>query len=267
MPPRIIDSCLINGRDLFVIAFEGQADPEILFPDNQQSPPHAWVRLGAAGKTIGLLKKAGVGELVMAGSIRRPGLRDLRPDLWATRFFAKTGAASLGDDGILTALIKALEEEGFGIVGVDDLLPETIAPLGPFGGCHPTGADRADIAAALKAALRIGERDLGQGAVARNARVIAEEDADGTDAMLARIAPPASGELSGVLVKVSKPGQEKRADLPAIGAHTVAAAAAAGLRGVAVQAGAALVIGYDDVARAADRHGLFVTGIDTGRET
>ncbi len=265
LPSRLIDSCLANGREFFVIAFDGQADPEILFPDGRQEVAHAWVRLGAAGKTLELLKKSGVGELVMAGSIKRPGLRDLRPDMWATKFFAKTGAAALGDDGILTALVKALEGEGFGIVGIDELLPETRAPSGPFGACHPGSADQADIDAALAAALRIGEQDIGQGAVARGGVVIGEENAEGTDAMLARLAPLSPGERSGVLVKVCKPGQEKRADLPAIGAHTIAAAAAAGLRGIAVQAGSALVIGYDDVVVAADRNGLFVIGINPER--
>ena len=80
--------------------------------------------------------------------------------------------------------------------------------------------------------------------------------------MLARLPPQSKGERCGVLVKVCKPGQEKRADLPTIGVHTVAASAAAGLSGIAVQAGWALVVGIDEVVAAADLHGLFVTGID-----
>jgi len=261
LPPRLIASCLSNGREIFVVAFDGQADPNILFKDSGPDVPHAWVRLGAAGKTLDLLKKSGATELVMAGSIKRPGFRELMPDLWATKFFAKTGAAALGDDGLLTALIKALEGEGFSIVGIDELLPETRAPEGLFG-CHqPSTADADDIKIALEAALEIGTQDIGQGAIARAGVVIDREDAAGTDAMLARVSPLSPEGRSGVLVKVSKPGQDKRVDLPSIGVHTVRAAAAAGLRGIAVQGGAALVISYDDVVVAADACGLFVIGI------
>jgi len=262
LPRRLIDACLATGREIFVVAFDGQADPQTLFQGDRKNVPHAWVRLGAAGKALGMLKKAAVADLVMAGSIKRPSLRQLRPDTWTAGFFMKTGAAALGDDGILTAVIKALQAEGFNIVGVDDLLPEMLAPAGPFGVYRPRDADITDINAALGAALRIGEQDIGQGAVARGGVVIAEENANGTDAMLAGLPPVPLGRRSGVLVKVSKPGQEKRADLPAIGVKTVLAAAAAGLSGIAVQAGAALVIGYDDVVTAANRNGLFVTGID-----
>ena len=265
LPPRLIESCLTNGREIFVIAFDGQAEPKVLFQDTGLTVPHAWVRLGAAGKTLNLLKKSGVTELVMVGSIKRPGFRDLMPDLWATKFFAKSGAAALGDDGLLTALIKALEGEGFSVVGIDELLPETRAPEGPFGSLLPDSVDTIDIRLALEAALEIGAQDIGQGAIARGGVVIAREDVEGTDAMLSRVSSLPTGERSGVLVKVSKPGQEKRADLPIIGVHTVRAAAAAGLRGIAVQAGAALVIGYDDVVVAADACGLFVTGINPGK--
>ena len=198
----------------------------------------------------------------MAGSIKRPSILDLRPDLRVLKFFAKSGAALLGDDGILSAIITALEEEGFAIIGIDELLPEILAPAGVFGRYQPGNTDRNDIKLALNAALEIGRQDIGQGAVARGGAVIDREDAEGTNAMLARLPGVLSGEHAGVLVKVSKPGQEKRADLPAVGVNTVTAAAAAGLSGIAVQAGAALVIGMDDVVAAADERGLFVIGID-----
>jgi lipid-A-disaccharide synthase len=252
LPARLIRSCRETGREFFVIAFEGQTDPAIFSND----VPHAWVRIGAAGKTLQVLRDAAVKEIVMAGAIKRPSLKDLRPDLWATKFFAASGAASLGDDGLLKALIKALEGEGFGVVGIDQLLPDIIAPKGVYGAVSPSENDLADIKLARQAALSIGAADKGQGAIAFEGKVIAEEDADGTDAMIGR-----SGK-GGVLVKVSKPGQETRADLPTIGVTTVDAAARAGLKGVAVEAGRALVVDMKAVVEAADRQGLFVIGIE-----
>jgi lipid-A-disaccharide synthase len=253
LPARLIQSCKETGREFFVIAFEGQTDPAIFSGDDV---PHAWVRLGAAGKTLQLLRDAAVEELVMAGAIKRPSLKDLRPDLWATKFFAASGAASLGDDGLLKALIKALEGEGFGVVGVDQLLPDIIAPKGVYGAVSPSSNDLADIYVARQAALSIGSEDKGQGAIAFEGKVVALEDATGTDAMIGR-----SGK-GGVLVKVSKPGQETRADLPTIGVTTVEAAARAGLKGIAVEVGKALVVDMAGVIAAADREGLFVTGLE-----
>ncbi len=263
LPARIIDACRETGRECFVIAFEGQTAPDLFKPENAGADvPHAWVRLGAAGTALQHLRDAGVEELVMAGAIRRPSLKELRPDLWATKFFAASGAASLGDDGLLKALIRALEGEGFSVVGVDSLLPDILAPAGVYGRHGPDPQALADIAAARTGALSLGRADRGQGAVARGGQVLLLEDEAGTDAMLAKVRGLSGGETGGVLVKMCKPGQESRADLPTIGVNTVRAAADAGLKGIAVEAGKSLVIDMQAVVDAADEAGLFITGID-----
>jgi lipid-A-disaccharide synthase len=258
LPSLIIQSCLKSGRDFFVIAFEGQADHVTLAGD----VPHAWVRLGAAGTTLKLLHEAGVEELVMAGGIKRPALKDLRPDLWATKFLAATGAASLGDDGLLKLLIKALEGEGFRVIGVDQLLPDILAPAGVYGVVLPGKNAQVNIRVAQQAAISIGAKDQGQGAIAYQAKVLSVEDKDGTDAMIRRLPNLRNSKKGGVLVKVCKPGQETRADLPTIGVSTIEVAAKAGLEGVAVQAGKALIVDMKAVVSTADQHGLFVVGIE-----
>lgn len=262
LPARIIRSCKEAGRNCFIIAFEGQTDPSLFNAGEAgEGIPHAWVRLGAAGTTLQRLHEAGVEELVMAGAIKRPGLKDLRPDLWATRFFAASGAASLGDDGLLKALIRALEREGFTVIGVDSLLPDIIAPTGVYGSVSPNAQSLKDIAAAQSGAVSIGIEDKGQGAIACQGEILVQEGETGTDAMIAQVADLRNDRKGGVLVKVCKPGQETRADLPTIGVNTVIAAAAAGLNGIAVQAGKSLVINMAAVVEAADREGLFVIGI------
>ena len=258
LPAHIIQSCRDSGRDFFVIAFEGQADPGLICAGDE----HAWVRLGAAETSLKHLREAGAKELVMAGAIKRPGLKDLRPDMWATKFFASSGAASLGDDGLLKALIKALEAEGFDVVGVEQLLPDILAPKGPYGAYKPTSMQLSDIFLAQEAALSIGAVDKGQGAVAFQGSVLSQEDEQGTDALIGRIAELRGTAKGGVLVKVCKPGQETRADLPTIGVSTLEAAAKAGLDGIAVQAGMALVVDMNAVQTAADNLGLFVVGIE-----
>lgn len=257
LPARLVEHCRNTGRDVFVVALEGQTDPHFV-----TSVEHLWTRLGAAGSTLEALRAAGVGQLVMAGAIRRPSLAELRPDMRTAKFFATTGAAALGDDGLLSAIIGALEKEGFGVVGIDQILPDMVAAQGVFGNHAPDLQAEDDIKTALSAALAVGAADKGQGAVACRGRVLAVEDADGTDAMLARVAGLRSGDKGGVLVKVGKPGQERRADLPTIGVATIENAAMAGLSGIAIEAGSSLVVDKDAVVRAADAAGIFVIGIE-----
>jgi DUF1009 family protein len=259
LPREVVDACRAEGRPHFVVAFKGHTEPAAV-----AGAPHVWVRLGAAGTAVRLLREAGVEDLVMAGAIRRPGLAELRPDLWAVRFFARSGAALLGDDGLLTALARALEEEGFRVVGIDDVLPGLLAPAGVWGRVQPGPDHLADVARAAAAARDLGARDLGQAAVARRGRVVGLEGRDGTDALLARLDRPAGSAPEGVLVKVKKPGQERRADLPTIGVDTVEAANRAGLAGIAVEAGGSLVIEREVVVETADRSGLFVMGVVVG---
>ena len=258
LPELIVRACRDAGRKFFVIAFEEQAARNA-FAD----VPHAWVRLGAAGQTIRHLRDAGAKELVMAGSVTRPSIAMLRPDAWTARYFAKTGVRALGDDGLLRALIRTLEDsEGFRIVGADELLPDLLAVEGAFGRLQPDAGDHNNIQAGLRGAQDIGRRDIGQAAVAQSGRVLVTEDAGGTDALLERAGDLHPGGPGGVLVKVKKPGQEHRVDLPTIGPETVRAAALAGLRGIAIEAGGALVLDLDGVIQAADTEGLFVVGIN-----
>ncbi len=257
LPKRIIQACKEKGRDVFVIAFEGQTPP-----DTVSDVDHQWVRLGAAGTAIRALKGAGIKDLVMAGGVRRPSLASLRPDGRVVRFLAKVVFSS-GDDRLLGAIVRELEErEGFNMVGVDSLLADEMAGAGVLGAVVPDAQARRDLVIAAKAALDIGALDIGQGAVAGQGTVLAVEDVQGTDAMLQRVAGMEEKGPGGVLVKLKKPGQEDRVDLPAIGVATVGAAVAAGLRGIGVEAGGALIIDRRAVIEAADKAGLFIVGID-----
>ena len=260
LPARVIAACRAAGREFFVLAFEDQADS-----DTVAGTPHAWVRLGAAGRAIELLRAAGVEELVMAGAVRRPSLAALRPDRRAARFLARLGPRSIGDNGLLRALAAVIErDEGFRIVGADSVLADLLAPLGPFGRLRPGAEDARDIVCGIAAARRHGARDRGHAVVTRYGGVLDAEGADGTDALLERCRARRDDAPGGVLVKVMKPRQDRRLDPPAIGPETVRRAAAAGLRGIAVESGAVLVIDREIVVRTADADGLFVVGVEVG---
>lgn len=259
LPRRLIDACRARGRPFFVIAFPDQTDPATV-----ADVPHAWVRLGAAGEALAALRAQGVGQLVMAGRIRRPSLAALRPDAFALKVFAKAGLAAFGDDGILKALVRVLEEEGIAVIGPEAILSDLLATEGVYGRVTPDDAARADIAKGIAVARALGALDIGQAAVVQQGLVLGVEAIEGTDALIARCGELGREGSGGVLVKVKKPEQERRADLPTIGPDTVAHAARAGLRGIAIEAGGALVVDRLKVIADADAAGLFVVGVRVG---
>lgn len=257
LPARIAAAVRGQGRDVFVVAFDGHTDPATV-----AGLPHLWSRFGAAGTIIRRLHDEGVGEVVFAGPVKRPSFTELLPDWWTTRFLARVGTRALGDDGLLRAVVRELEEEGFRVVGLHELLKDLLTVAGPVGSLVPDAEAERDIARAAQVARALGALDVGQGAVVQQGLVLAVEAIEGTDAMLARCADLARPGPGGVLVKVKKPNQDRRIDLPTMGVTTVEKAAAVGLRGVALEAGGSLLIDREAVADAADRLGLFVIGIE-----
>jgi hypothetical protein len=257
LPRRLIESSRAAGRAVFVLALEGEAEPETV-----GDVPHAWCRMGAAAKGLGLLRDNGVTDLVIAGGVRRPTLTTIRPDWRAAKFFAKVGYRLLGDDGLLSAIAKELEIEGFHLVGAHELLDAAASvPEGPLGRLRPNAEAEADVARGIAIARAIGALDIGQAVVVQQGLVLGVEAIEGTDALLRRCAGLRRDGPGGVLVKVAKPGQESRIDRPTVGPLTVRIAAEAGLQGIAVEAGTTLLIDREDTIRSADAAGLFVVGV------
>jgi len=257
LPRRLIENCRAAGRPVFVLALEGEADQATV-----AGVPHAWCRLGAAAAGLDLLHANAVTDLVLAGGVRRPSLSALRPDWRAAKFFARIGYRALGDDGLLSAVVKELEREGFRVIGAEALLAsDDLLPEGPLGRSEPNTQVRADIEHGLRLARAIGALDIGQAVVVQQGLVLGVEAAEGTDGLLRRCAGLRREGPGGVLVKAAKPGQEHRVDRPTIGPQTVILAAAAGLQGIAGEAGMTIVVDRAEVVRAADLAGLFVVGI------
>lgn len=257
LPAKVAEAARAAGRSVFVVGLEGFADPRMLAPY-----PHTTIRFGAAGRILAALRAHNCRDLVLIGSVRRPSILDLRPDAEAARLLSRIGrAAFAGDDGFLSALIRVLGEEGFRVIGADEVLDQALAPAGLLTRAAPDHQAMADIARGVAVARALGAVDVGQGCVVQLGFVLAVEAVEGTDAMLARCAPLARAGPGGVLVKLVKPGQERRADLPTIGLTTVREAARAGLRGVAFEAQGVMLADRDATVAAADAAGLFLLGI------
>lgn len=261
LPSIVAEAAVAEGRPVFVIGIKGWSDTAIT------EFPHAWVRYGALGKTIELLKQAGCRDLVMIGPLDRPTLSNFRPDMTVLRSLVRVlGLLRRGDDGLLSGTVRYFEEtHGFHIRPAEEVAAELVAPAGSLTATKPSLADETDIQLAVEIVRERGAKDLGQGAVIAGGQILDVEDNMGTDEMLSRVArlPDRPGK-SGVLVKLPKPGQERRIDLPTLGLTTVENAAAAGLAGIAYEASGALIANIEGVGRRADELGLFVLGLPAG---
>ena len=258
LPGQIISACRQSGRDFRVLAFEESADPAVI-----AGAETTWIRIGALGKALTAARIEGIEELVFVGKIPRPSLTELMRDPRSARFMVKIGRRMLGDDNILSAVIRELESaEGFRVVAPEELLGDILAVEGCYGVVEPDGDCRSDIERGMAVADAVGSFDIGQAVIIQNGTVLGVEGVEGTDRLLDRCAEFVRSDTpGGVLVKAAKPDQERRIDLPVIGVTTVRCAARAGLRGVAVAAGGALVAERGAMAAAADASGLFVVGV------
>lgn len=256
MPALLVQACREAGRPFFVLALEGQADPAAL-----EGVPHGWCRMGAAAKGEKMLRDFGPQEVVFVGKVRRPSLKELRPDWRALKVIVKATVRALGDDGLLRAIIREFEANGVKVVAPHELIEGLLAVPGPYGRVKPDRQARIDIARGMEAAKAIGGLDIGQAVVVQQGVVLGLEAIEGTDALVARAGALQRKGPGGVLVKAPKPRQERRIDLPGVGVETVEAVAKAGLRGIAVEAGGALVIDRAKVAARADELGVFLVGI------
>ncbi len=265
-PGAVAQAVARHGRRPVLFALKGWADPEVV-----ERYAHHWIAVGQAGRFFRLARAEECHEAVLIGTLLRPPLAHIRLDWLTIRLMPRVlGFFRGGDDRLLSGVAGLFEERGLRIVGVDELAPEILVPEGVLGHYQPSARDRADIARALQVIAALGAFDVGQSAVVADNNVLAVEAAEGTDNMVARVAqlreqrrvttPPGVG----VLVKAPKPGQDRRFDLPAIGARTVENVARAGLAGLAVAAGSTIVADAAEVIAAADRTKIFLLGVREG---
>lgn len=260
LPVELAEAGSQHHRSIHIVAIEGFAGDEVA------RFPHEWVSIGQLGRMIASFRRAGVKEIVIAGALQRPNLIGLRIDWGFVRNLPTVLALTRGgDDSVLRRVVTFFERQGFKVVGAGDIAPDLLAPAGLMTQHGPSTESDAAVSRAAALIEAMGAFDIGQGVIACADGIIAVEGVQGTDAMLRDLGPggvAAGRGRGGVLVKLAKPGQEMRIDLPTIGPETVRGAAAAGLAGIAVGARRAIVLERQLVAEAANQEGLFVMGLD-----
>jgi len=265
LPREIADSAASHGLPVSIVAIDGEADADF------GPHPVTVVNWGQIGAMIRALKAARATDLVIVGRVHRPELKGLKPDFGLFRYLAKIVriVAAGGDDSVLRRVVRFFEQQGIKVIGPGEAVPELLVGDGPLGARTPAPEERADVAKGFELIRALGAYDIGQSVIVSRGRIEAIEGAEGTDRMIARAgwqrtAAGGIGAHSGVLVKRSKPGQDLRVDMPAIGPATVDAAAGSGLAGIAVEAGKVLVAARAETVRRADETDIFVTGIEDG---
>jgi DUF1009 family protein len=253
------------GEPVLVVRLTGFADED--FSDTEMAA-HS---VGEIGAIIKSLRAAGCDAVCFAGYVTRPDFKTLRLDAGGLKLLPRVLAAGRkGDDAILRVIVGAFEQAGFKVVGADSLLARGMLEAGRLGAAEPDEAALSDADKAMHVAAEIGRLDIGQGAVVADGLVLAVEAQEGTNAMLERVAalPEAlrgtPQARRGVLAKRPKPIQERRIDLPVVGVDTVRLCDAAGLAGIVLEAGGALVVDREAVIRELDARGLFMLVREAG---
>ena len=177
----------------------------------------------------------------------------------------KVGFRLLGDDNLLKILVAEANKQGFEVVGVDTIVPELLATEGVYGRIEPDKQDKLDIERGVEVAKKLGQVDVGQAVIVQHGLVLSVEGIEGTAELIKRTAKLKRKGEGGVLVKVAKPQQDRRVDLPTIGPATVQAVHDAGFKGIAIESGAALLAESDKMMVLADKLGVFVMGVSCNR--
>jgi DUF1009 family protein len=254
-----------QGHEIVLLALRGVASAEV------EAFPHVWLGIGQLGLALREMRERGIKHLCFIGGLGRPELSELRLDWGGVKRLPEiVKLLKGGDDHALKGVIGLFEREDLQVIGVDKLAPELLAASGAMNKFTLPPELVEDLDFGLNCLADLSAYDCGQSLVVANRRILAIEAAEGTDAMLGRVAElrengrwRAKGR-AGLLIKAPKAGQDLRVDLPAIGPATIEAAARAGLRGVAVAAGQVLILDRAAVAAQAEEAGLFLHGFAMG---
>jgi len=256
LPRLLIQTFQSQKRPFVVLAFKGQTEESLV-----KDISHLWIHFGEAGKVINYLKDNQIQEVVMAGGVSRPAMSEIRPDWEGIKWLAKISSRALGDDNLLRHVIGMMEDHGYRVVAPDDILDVLLAPEGVLTVLKPDEQAMNDISRGIEVLRALSKVDVGQATVVQEGLVLGVEAIEGTDALIERAGGLQRSGLGGVLVKMAKTYQEIRVDLPTIGVETIQNAAKSGLRGVAVEAGKALILNQPEVLKAAQEKGLFIIGL------
>ena len=253
-PLLIAQAAQSKGWEVCAVGYQGETDP--LLADHVTVLE--WLYLGQIKKMIKFFRVNGIKDAVMIGGVTKTKMfTNVRPDTKAISLIA--GMRHTHDDAILRAFADLLEKEGIRIHASTFLLPELLAPAGVWTRRKPSRSELEDIRLGWKIAKEIGRLDIGQCVVVAGGTILAVEAIEGTDAAITRGGALAKGEA--IVVKVCKPNQDTRFDIPAIGQNTMETMHKAEIKSLAVEAGKAVVFDRDTMIQYANQCGMTIIAL------
>ena len=258
-PVKLIEKAKSKGQKVFLCAHVGEVDSSL----TKLCDDFIWVKVGQLGKIISFAKKSNAKQLIFTGAISRARLFvSAFPDWRAIKVIKKAG--SLKDDKVLRAITEEVESEGIHVYSSAEVLTDFLTSPGCYTNRSLSKEEKADAIVGWDAAKTLGSIDVGQTAVVVNGLVVALECVEGTDACIKRAGDLCSKKPS-VIVKVPKPQQDKRLDLPSIGLGTIQTMIESGATALVLESGGAMILNPDEVVRAANKAGIAVISV-TNRE-
>jgi hypothetical protein len=256
-PFLVLDAARAQGHDVTVVAAREETFPELNEAAARQKSDIHWISLGQLGTCINVLKQAGVTHAVMAGQVKHARIfSGIVPDTTLLAVLAKLRWRNT--DGLIGAVAAVLRDHGIELIDSTAFLTPLLAKPGVLAGRAPTGEELKDLELGYRMADTIAALDIGQTVAVKHQAVVAVEAMEGTDEVIAR-----AGQLAGPgvsIVKVAKPKQDMRFDVPVVGVATLHAMRAAGAAVLSVDAGKTLMIDGEAIIRAADEAGICVVG-------
>jgi DUF1009 family protein len=251
-PLLVLEGACQQGIEMTVIAIREEASPEL----NRLAARVHWVGLGELGRALELLRQAGVRQAVLAGQVKhRQIYSDIPPDPILATVLAALPAKNT--DALIGAVVRVLEQAGIRLVDSTLFLKPLLAAPGVLTRRAPDARERADIEYGRRLAREVARLDIGQTVVVADRACVAVEAMEGTDETIRRAARLANGRPL-VVVKVSRPEQDMRYDVPVVGPETIRVMAAAGATALAMDAGRTLLLNRDAMLALADEAGIAV---------
>jgi DUF1009 family protein len=261
-PFLVLDAARTLGHDVTVVALKDETFPELA--DLAARPPAAafhWISLGQLGSLIALFKDAGITQAVMAGQVKHAKLFAVMASADATLLGVLMRLKTRNTDGLIGGIADAMRDKGIDLLNSTSFLAPLLAKEGVLTRRAPDADEQSDLAFGYRIADTVAGLDIGQTIAVKSAAVVAVEAMEGTDAIIAR-----AGQLAGAgvrIVKVAKPNQDMRFDVPVVGVSTIEAMKTVGATVLSVDAGKTLMIDGDAIVKAADEAGICIVGRST----
>jgi DUF1009 family protein len=262
LPRQLLFSLQQKEIKPYLVALNDITEAETTQMAENMQADLCWCRLGSAGRIISFFKENQVKQIVLAGGLRRPSFTSLIPDTMGLKLLNEIRKKdAIGDNILFDVIIKFLEEQGFELLGVDELATELVSNKGNMTKTNLHKRNIKDVELGKYVAQEIGNLDIGQAVIVQNGAIIGVEGIDGTDALIKRCASLQENGKGAILVKMKKPKQDRRIDLPSIGLKTIETLHENNYKGVVVEADNSLIIDKEKVIQKADELGIFIVGV------